>query len=141
MCVPTWLLQPCFRCCQASQHVPSPAVAHCRPLSKRKAWKLSDIVRKEHVYDPDAAAVASEQRLQEREAAAQAALAAEQAAEAEEHAEAHGRQLGQPLQEEHRHAVAARGFAASGLPDVRPVAGPGDVEPEQGAQPDLRPHP
>ena len=53
--------------------------------------------------------------------------------------------LGQPLQEEHRHAVAARGFAASGLPDIGLVPGPGDVEPdvepEQGAQPDSRPHP
>ena len=54
------------------RHSPSAAVARCRPLSKRKAWKLSDIVRKESVYDPAAAAAASEQRLQER---AQAALA------------------------------------------------------------------
>ena len=98
-------------------------------------------MRKENVYDPAAAALASEQRLQERAAASQAALAAEQAAEAEEHAEAHGSRLGQPLQEEHRHAVAARGFAASGLPEVGPVPGPGDVEPEQGVQPDLRPQP
>ena len=139
--MPDWLLQPCLRCCQASLHLPSAAVARCRPLSKRKAWKLSDIVRKENVYDPAAAALASEQRLQERAAAAQAALAAEQADEAEEHAEAHGSRLGQPLQEEHRHAVAPRGFAASGLPDVGPVPGPGDAEPEQGAQPESRPHP
>lgn len=86
-------------------------------------------MRKEHVYDPAAAAAASEQRLREREAASQAALAAEQA-EAGAQAEAHDRR---------RHAVEARGFAASALADARPLSEPGDVEPEQGAQPDSRP--
>jgi len=47
-----------------------------RPLSKRKAWKMTDILVKEHVYDPAAAAADSAALLRARDEARAAWAAA-----------------------------------------------------------------
>ena len=43
----------------------------CRPISKRKAWVVTEIIRRENVYDPAAAAQAAAQQVPSMQQATQ----------------------------------------------------------------------
>jgi small subunit ribosomal protein S17 len=45
-----------FPCCQRDAQSSLYMSASCRPLSKNKSWRMTDILRREKVYDAEAAA-------------------------------------------------------------------------------------